>query len=185
VTAPAGKAAMIIGASRGMDNALGAEYPARGWQVTQPRDQSELRRLVELPALRKLADRGLSDQELAVVRKLASITVGPACSGDVPGYLHADMVFHVCLVELTGDPILSEVARLLLAPRLMPAPHVAESGQLLAAAREHGQLADLLADDRLSAADDLLRHHLSQPWAGRSAATGGWPGRDLSVVMGA
>jgi DNA-binding GntR family transcriptional regulator len=153
--------------------------------ATEPRDLTELRLLVELPALRKLADRGLSDQELAVVRKLAGATVRRARSGDVLGYLRADMVFHVYLLELTGDPAVSEVGRLLLAPRPAHAARVAESSQLVAAAREHGELADLLANDRVSAADDLLRHHLSQPQASRSAATGGWPGRDLSAVMGA
>jgi DNA-binding GntR family transcriptional regulator len=153
--------------------------------ATEPRDLAELRLLVELLALRELADRGLSDQELAVIRKLAGATVRPARSGDVLGYLRADKVFHVHLLELTGDPAVSEVGRLLLAPSPMRAPRVAESSQLIAAAREHGELADLLADDRVSAADDLLRHHLSQPWASRSAATGGWPGRDLSAVMGA
>jgi NAD(P)-dependent dehydrogenase (short-subunit alcohol dehydrogenase family) len=34
MTAPAGKAALIIGASRGLGCALAAEYLARGWQVT-------------------------------------------------------------------------------------------------------------------------------------------------------
>src|ERR1035438_6494374 len=34
MTAPAGKATLIIGASRGLGYALAAEYLARGWQVT-------------------------------------------------------------------------------------------------------------------------------------------------------
>jgi DNA-binding GntR family transcriptional regulator len=153
--------------------------------ATQPRDLTELRLLVELSAVRKLADRGLSDQELAVVRKLAGATLQSARSGDVPGYLQADMVFHVYLLELTGDPALSEVGRLLLAPSSVPAPRAAESGQFIAAAREHRELADLLADDRVSAADDLLRHHVSQPLADRSAAAAGWSGRNLSAVRGA
>src|SRR5580704_14150605 len=34
MTAPAGKSALIIGASRGLGYALAAEYLARGWQVT-------------------------------------------------------------------------------------------------------------------------------------------------------
>src|ERR1022692_3490359 len=34
MTAPAGKTALIIGASRGLGYALSAEYLARGWQVT-------------------------------------------------------------------------------------------------------------------------------------------------------
>jgi DNA-binding GntR family transcriptional regulator len=135
---------------------------------TRSRDLTELRLLVELAGLRKLADRGLTDSELAVSRTLADATMRPARSGDVPGYLRADAVFHLYLWELTGDPALSQVARHLLAPDPGDAPRAGESGHLMAAgAREHRALVRLLADDRVSPADDLLRHHISRPWTGR------------------
>jgi DNA-binding GntR family transcriptional regulator len=144
---------------------------------TQTRDLIELRLLVELPALRKLADRGLSDQELAVVRKLAGATVRSARRGEVLGYLRADMVFHLYLLELTGDPALSGVARLLLAPGPMPAPRVEESGHLMTAgALEHCELVNMLADEMVNAADDLLRRHVSRRWLGQPAlARLAWP----------
>ena len=151
----------------------------------QTRDLTELRLLVELPAVRKLADRGLSDQELAVVRKLADATMRSARSGDVLGYLRADMVFHLYLLELTGDPALSEVARLLLARGPMPAPRIEESGHLMiAGALEHCELVNMLADDMVNAADDLLRYHVSRLWVDRPAPAGGSPGRNLSAVSG-
>jgi DNA-binding GntR family transcriptional regulator len=153
--------------------------------AAQPRDLAELRLLVELAAVRKLADRGLSDRELEVIRTLADATVRSARGGDILGYLHADMVFHIYLLELTGDPALSEVAPLLLAPGPTPELHVMESGQLIAAAREHSELADLLADDMASAADDLLRQHVSRPLSGRSPAGAGCRERDLSGIRGA
>lgn len=138
--------------------------------ATQPRDLTELRLLVELPALRKLADRGLSDQELIVLRKLADATMRPARDGDVPGYLQADMLFHLYLVELTDDPVLFALARLLVAPDPVHAPGPEESGHLMAAgAREHRELVNMLTDDLISAADDLLRRHVSRSWAGRPA----------------
>ena len=124
---------------------------------------------MELSALRRLADRGLSDQELALVRKLADDAVGAARSGDILGYLRADMVFHLYLLELTGDPAVTEIARLLLAPDRLCAPRAGEPGYLMThQAREHRQLSGLLADGMVSAADHLLRLHLS-----RSSA--GWP----------
>jgi DNA-binding GntR family transcriptional regulator len=132
-----------------------------------PRDLTELRLLVELPALRKLADRGLSDSELAVVRKLANATTRSARIGNILGYLQADMVFHLYLLELTGDPALSELARLLLGPNAAHAPRTEDSGHLMsAAAREHCELVNMLTDDMLSAADDLLRHHICRRWPG-------------------
>jgi len=141
-----------------------------GLAAVHPGELTELRLLLALHALRKLADRGLSDRELAVVRELADSTVRSARCGDVPGYLRADVVFHLYLLELTGDPALSDVARLLLVPGPIPAPRIEESGHLMtAAAMEHGELVNMLADEMVSAADDLLRHHLSRLWLGQLA----------------
>jgi DNA-binding GntR family transcriptional regulator len=154
----------------------------------RPRDMTELRLLVELPALRKLADRGLSDGELAVIRKLADATVRSARSSDVLGYLQADMVFHLYLLELTGDPVLSEVARLLLVPSPSGptcAPSVEEPGHLMAAgAREHRELVNMLAADMVSAADDLLRHHVSRPRVSPPAPARRPPRRNPSDLNG-
>jgi len=148
--------------------------------AARPGDLTELRLLVELCALRKLADRGLSDQELAVIRKLADATLRPARGGDVPGYLRADIVFHLCLLDLAGEPALAEVGRLLLARDPRRAPRVEQSGRLAAAeAREHCQLVSMLTDDQVSAADDLLRQHLSRPWAGRRETHAGAGGAGI------
>jgi DNA-binding GntR family transcriptional regulator len=138
--------------------------------AARPRELTQLRLLLELSALRRLADRGLSDQELALVKKLANDTVRSARSGDVLGYLRADMTFHLCLLELTGDPALAGIARLLLAPDRLRAPRAEEPGYLMAReAREHRELAGLLADGMVSAADHLLRLHLSRLSAARPA----------------
>jgi hypothetical protein len=139
---------------------------ARQTAAARPRDPTELRLLIELPALRKLADRGLSDEELAMTRQLADATMGRALSGDVPGYRQADMMFHLYLLELTGDPALPEVARLLLAPGTEHGPRGRELDMRMAvAAREHSEIVSLLADDMVHAAVDLLRHHVARDGA--------------------
>jgi DNA-binding GntR family transcriptional regulator len=141
------------------------------FDATESRDLIELRLLIELTGLRRLAERGFSDQELAVVRELAEATLRPARTGDILGYRKADMVFHMWLQELTGDPALSEIARLVLAPGRGEPRRRQESTELMAAAAyEHCELVSMLGDDMLSAADDLLRHHISGPPAGRPAA---------------
>jgi DNA-binding GntR family transcriptional regulator len=151
----------------------------------RPRELTELRLLLELAALRKLADRGLSDQELAVMRKLADATMWSARSGDVLGYLQADMFFHLYLLELTGDPALSDVARVLLARGPVGAPRAEESGHLMTAgAREHYELVNMFTDDMVNAADDLLRRHVSRLWVGQPAPGRGSPGRDRSAATG-
>jgi FCD domain/ANTAR domain len=152
---------------------------ARHSAATGPRDPIELRLLIELPALRKLADRGLSDEELAMIRQLASATVWPALRGDVAGYLQADMTFHLYLLKLTGDPALFRVAWRLLAAGVEHGPHDAELGRRMAAgAREHREIIDLLADDMVNAAEDLLRQHVARHGARRPGSSpGSDPGR--------
>jgi DNA-binding GntR family transcriptional regulator len=124
-------------------------------------DLAEFRLLIELPAVRRLADRGLSDQELALVQSLADATLQASRSADVRGYLRADTAFHLCLLELASDPVHCEVARLVLTPDRTCAPEM--SDYLMAReAREHAELVGLLADGLVSQADHLLRLHLSR-----------------------
>jgi DNA-binding GntR family transcriptional regulator len=140
---------------------------------TQARDLIELRLLVELRELRRLADRGLRDHELALMRELANATMRSAFSGDITGYLRADMRFHRYVLELTGDRALLDVARPLLARSLQQVPCAQECAPFAGAgAREHSQLVTMITDDNMSAADDLLRHHVSRPLACRCAHAG-------------
>jgi DNA-binding GntR family transcriptional regulator len=143
---------------------------------TQPRDLIELRSLVELRALRRLADRGIRDQELAVMRELANATMRAAFGGDILGYLQADMNFHLYLLELTGDRALLGVARLLLAPSPGLVPCAEQCCPVPAAgARDHSELVTMLTDDRMSAADDLLRQHVSRLMVCRCSGNMQWP----------
>jgi DNA-binding GntR family transcriptional regulator len=136
-------------------------------------DLIELRSLVELRALRRLVDRGIRDQELAVMRELANATMRSAFSGDLFGYLQADMNFHLRLLELTGDRALLELARPLLAPSPRPVPCAEACCPVAAAgARDHSRLVTMLTDDMMSAADDLLRQHVCRLLACRCALAG-------------
>jgi hypothetical protein len=139
--------------------AKNARHPAATWS----HDPTELRLLIELAALRKLADRGLSDEELAMIRQLANATMGPALGGDVAGYLQADTTFHLRMLDLTGDPAVSHVARRLLTSGGHNGPHDAELARRMAAgAQEHREIVNLLADGVVNAAEELLRHHVAR-----------------------
>jgi len=135
----------------------------RYFPATQSADLAELRLLIELPALRRLADRGLSGEELALITKVADATIRAARSGDVAGYLRADMVFHLYPLELTGDAAAVDVARLLLAPDPGREPSAEASDlAMVRDAREHRELVGMCADGMVSTADRLLRLHLSR-----------------------
>jgi DNA-binding GntR family transcriptional regulator len=147
----------------------GPDFPDGGCSssTAEPPDLAELRMLIELGALRKLADRGLTDKELAVSRRLACATVSSARSGDVPGYLEADAVFHLYLLGLTGDPVLTESARMLLdvgKGRRRAGRQLAQ--RIAIRAGEHGEIVRLLAEDMVSAASEMLRHHVAEDLLG-------------------
>jgi hypothetical protein len=132
------------------------------------RDMIELRLLVELSAVRELADRGLSDLELAVAERLADATMQAARRGDVARYQRADVDFHMCLLELAGDPAVAQIGRHLLAAS--PAPGAADcAGLMTDGAGEHCELITMLAGGMVGAADDLIRKHVARPWAGPPA----------------
>jgi DNA-binding GntR family transcriptional regulator len=136
-----------------------------------PGDLTELRLLVELPAVRRLASRGLSDDELALAQKLADATMRTARNGDTGGYLRADRAFHLCLLEMTADPALSQVAPVLVAGDDRCAARAEQPRELMAReAREHRELVRMVADGMVVAADHLLRLHLSRLAYGGAAA---------------
>jgi DNA-binding GntR family transcriptional regulator len=137
--------------------------------ATSAEDVAELRLLIELPAVRRLADRGLSDQELSLLQQLADATMRAARGRDVPDYCRTDVAFHLGLLELTSEPTHLQVARLLLASDRTRPPEF--SYYLMAReAREHSELVGLLADGLVSAADHVLRLHLSRGPASRPAS---------------
>jgi DNA-binding GntR family transcriptional regulator len=142
--------------------------------TAQRAEPIDLRSLLQLTAIRKLADRGLSGEETEDIRRLARATVRSAASGDVHGYLQADIVFHLRLLDLLGDPLLSGTARLLLAPRPEGVLGCGQAGQdITLAARQHIELICLIADEMVSEAEDLLRLHLSSCPYRASQAPGG------------
>ena len=133
------------------------------------REMIELRLLVEIPAVRKVTEQGVSDSELAALERLAAATMAPARDGDILGYINADLAFHLYLLELAGNRQLVEVVRVLRSRSRLHGLRDSDFARFVRLnAREHLELVDLLADGRASAVNDLLRRHLS-------AITAGWP----------
>jgi DNA-binding GntR family transcriptional regulator len=145
-----------------------------GFRISAPtiaelREMIELRLLIEIPAVRKVTDRGVSDSELAVLDRLAGATMASARQDDMLGYINADLAFHLYLLDMAGNNQLVEVVRILRSRSRLHGLRDKDSAAFMAeSADEHLELVGLLADGRASAADDLLRRHIS-----RIAA--GWP----------
>ncbi|MFJ6213594.1 GntR family transcriptional regulator [Streptomyces sp. NPDC092296] len=139
----------------------------KGFRITEPTDRdraelAELRALLEVPIAGRLA-RAASRDQLAALRPLALAVVAAAEQGDAAGCLEADRRFHAALLGLTGNRHLVEVAgELRRRSGTAAEPGAGHCGELLAVAREHLELLDLMAAGDAAGAEHCMRRHLDR-----------------------
>ncbi|MEV7795939.1 GntR family transcriptional regulator [Streptomyces sp. NPDC087512] len=147
----------------------------KGFRVTELSERdldefTEIRALIEIPTIGQVA-RSASREELEKLRPVAEEIVAAARAGDLIGYLESDRRFHLDLLGLAGNSRLVEtVADLRKRSRLYGLTELAEAGALVASAREHTALLDLMLAGDAAAAEEHMRHHLAHVrtlWAAR------------------
>lgn len=132
----------------------------------------ELRLMLEVPAVRKLA--GLRERpDLEQLRELAHRTERAAAEGDLAGYLEHDRAFHLGLLELAGNARLVQVvARLRDETRLYGLSRLVGTAVLGDTTHEHQELLDAVASGDASRAAKVLTGHLKHArgvWARQEA----------------
>ncbi|KFG72442.1 GntR family transcriptional regulator [Streptomyces mutabilis] len=149
----------------------------KGFRITEMTDRdldefTDIRTLVEVPTVGRVA-RTVPAEQLERLRPLAQEIVTSAQKHDVLKYLEADHRFHLELLSLAGNRRLVEVvADLRKRSRLYGLGDLDESGRLVASAREHIELLDLIVAGRAEEAEECMRRHLSHIrtlWADGSA----------------
>ena len=148
----------------------------RGFRILTPDERdldeiSELRLMLEAPAMRVLVERA-TDAQLAEFETTVREIEETAEAGDLAAFLLADRDFHLGLLELTGNRRLVRlVGQLRDQTRLVGLKPLAESGRLMASAREHRVILDALRQRDADRAEELMRTHLVHTrgiWAGRT-----------------
>lgn len=140
--------------------------PNRGFQVVEPspaalHDILELRLLLEVPVVVRLAERGLRDAELAALRPLAEQTLRAASAPDVVAHVVADLAFHLALLDQWGNTEITEVVRALRSRSRLAGLRSADNhAAMVDSAREHLELLDLLRRRDAAAAGTLMAAHL-------------------------
>lgn len=133
----------------------------------------ELRMMLEVPAIRKIAQTGLGENAPAL-KALVKANQQYAAEGDLPSFLETDRQFHLSLLELSGNGRLcSIVARLRDQTRLWGLPNLATYGSLVPSAREHNELVIALERRDADTASEMLTSHLKHTrgiWAGKPEA---------------
>lgn len=138
----------------------------KGYQILEPSESDldnivELRSLLEIPMVGKVAKVGVTRKQRAELQRLADATVKAAANGDITGHVSADIAFHTRLLQLTGNDQLVEVVRVLRGKlRLfgLSAPENVE--HLWRSSEEHVQLVTLIAEGDRRGAEELMKRHL-------------------------
>lgn len=147
----------------------------KGFKVTDMSETdldqiTQIRELLE-PPIAAQAVASISDQELTHLRNLASAIVDAAADGDLISYIGADREFHVRLLTASGNQRLVRIVEELRAQtRLYGLSSLATTGQLVASAREHQRMCDLIEAGETKELQELMRTHIGhirREWAGR------------------
>jgi DNA-binding GntR family transcriptional regulator len=139
----------------------------KGFRVTALSEKdldelSELRALIEVPTVRRIAEAGVPADVLAALRPLAAEIESAAARGDLIAHVAADMDFHLRLLALAGNAHLVETVRSLRArSRIYGLRSLADRGALVPSAHEHAELLDLLAARDAAGAERLMRRHIA------------------------
>jgi DNA-binding GntR family transcriptional regulator len=134
---------------------------------------SELRQMLEVPAMAKVVARAGDDELAALFAKVDRIEAAAARS-DAAELLFADRDFHLGLLILAGNTRLVRlVGQLRNQTRLAGIKGLADSGQLMASALEHRPILEAVCRREAELAQGLMRAHLAHTrelWAGRLPA---------------
>jgi DNA-binding GntR family transcriptional regulator len=134
---------------------------------------SELRQMLEVPAMAKVVARA-GDEELAALFAKVDRIEAAAVQSDAAEFLLADRDFHLGLLVLGGNMRLVRlVGQLRNQTRLAGIKVLADSGQLMASALEHRPILEAVCRREAELAQGLMRAHLAHTrelWAGRLPA---------------
>ncbi|RFU39823.1 GntR family transcriptional regulator [Actinomadura logoneensis] len=140
----------------------------KGFEVLAPspaalHDILEMRLLLEVPTVRRLAERGVREADLAALLPLAEETVRAAEKLDVVRHVAADLKFHLALLGLWGNDEITETVRALRSRSRLAGLWSAENHDaMIESAHEHLALLDLLRRRDDAATAELMEHHITR-----------------------
>lgn len=137
----------------------------RGFRVVElsAKDKQEvydLRCLVEVEAVRRVAERGVSAERASLLRELAEQTIASAEAQGVVDYLDADQAFHCALVDTLENRRWTEIVENLRdQSRINGSYGLRERTELEASATDHLEIVEaVIAGEARKAADVMVRH---------------------------
>lgn len=138
----------------------------RGFRVVEMSDADrqevyDLRIMIEVPAVVKVARKGLTNRQRDAMRQLAQATLDAAHPDRLPEYLDADQAFHMGIVGLLGNGRLNGIVENLRdQSRVRGSYHLAERGLLRQSAEEHLPIVEALIAGDAERLEALMVEHL-------------------------
>ncbi|HEX5829026.1 MAG TPA: GntR family transcriptional regulator [Candidatus Limnocylindrales bacterium] len=124
-------------------------------------DVTELRALVEIPTVRRVAETGVPEEALARLRPMAAEIEEAARRRDFVAHVAIDLEFHLALLELAGNPRIVELVRSLrMHSRLYGLRDDTHRDALFASWHEHAELLDRIAARDADGAEAVMRSHI-------------------------
>ena len=124
-------------------------------------DVTELRALVEIPTMRRLAEEGIAAADLARLRPLAAEIEEAARRRDFVAHVATDLEFHLALLDLAGNPRITELVRSLrMHSRLYGLRDETHRDALFASWHEHAELLDRIEARDGPGAEAVMRSHI-------------------------
>jgi DNA-binding GntR family transcriptional regulator len=144
---------------------LVTSLPNKGFRVTEVSDAdlddiTQLRLLIEPPTVRAVVSL-VPAEDLTELRRMAQDIVDGADSGDLISYTEADRLFHIRILEYSGNRRLVDmISELRSHTRLLGLAPLVERGALRDSALEHVTLVDLIEARDDAGAEALMRQHI-------------------------
>ncbi|WP_051973084.1 GntR family transcriptional regulator [Cryobacterium sp. MLB-32] len=138
----------------------------RGFRVVEMtvQDQLEvydLRLLVEVPSIGRLAEMSIAQPDAARLRDLAQATVTKADPHNMLEFLESDQHFHLSLIEMLNNRrLLAIIENLRDQSRINDTYRLLEHGRLQHSAVEHGLILDAILAGNRPLAERLMTEHL-------------------------
>jgi DNA-binding GntR family transcriptional regulator len=138
----------------------------KGFRVTELSEKDlddlcQLRALIEVPTVRRIAGTRADPAVIERLRELAAGIEDAAHRHDLITHVTLDMEFHLGLLALAGNPHLVETVRSLRArSRIYGLRSLAERDELVPSSREHAELLDLIAAGDAAGAEQLMDRHI-------------------------
>jgi DNA-binding GntR family transcriptional regulator len=144
---------------------LVTSLPNKGFRVTEVSDAdlddiTQLRLLIEPPTVRAVVPR-IPAADLPELRRMAQDIVDGADNGDLISYTEADRLFHIRILEYSGNRRLVEmISELRSHTRLLGLAPLVERGALRDSSLEHLTLVDQIEARDEAGAEALMRQHI-------------------------